>query len=34
MLEIEKQEYMNLKFENFVDTLEGEDLLDKTVRMN
>lgn len=34
VLEIEKQEYMNLKFENFVDTLEGEDLLDKTVRLN
>ena len=35
MLDIEKEKkFMNLKFENFVDTLEGEDLFDKTERLN
>ena len=33
MLDLEK-ECMNLKFENFVDTLENEDLLDKTNRLD
>ncbi len=33
MLDLEK-EFMNLKFENFVDTLENEDLLDKTNRLD
>ena len=32
MLDLEK-ECMNLKFENFVDTLENEDLFDKTNRL-
>lgn len=33
MFDLEK-ECMNLKFENFVDTLENEDLLDKTNRLD
>lgn len=33
MLDLEK-ECMNLKFENFVDTLENEDLFDKTSRLD
>ena len=33
MLDLQK-ECMNLKFENFVDTLENEDLLDKTNRLD
>ena len=33
MLDIEKK-YMNLKFENFIQTLEGEDLFTKTQRLN
>lgn len=28
------KETMNIKFENFVDTLDGEDLFDKTKRLN
>ena len=33
--QIEKdKETMNIKFENFVDTLEGEDLFDKTNRLD
>lgn len=28
------KKYMNLKFENFIDTQENEDLLDKTTRLN
>lgn len=35
VLDIEKEkEFMNLKFENFVDTLDGEDLFDKTIRLD
>lgn len=30
----ENNKYMNLKFENFVDTQEGEDLFDKTIRLD
>ena len=33
MLDTEKK-YMNLKFENFIQTLEGEDLLNKTQRLS
>lgn len=33
MLDLDKK-YMNLKFENFIDTQENEDLLDKTTRLN
>ncbi len=32
--ELKVKESMNIKFENFVDTLAGEDLLDKTQRVN
>ena len=32
--ELKVKESMNIKFENFVDTLAGEDLLDKTLRVN
>ena len=28
-----KNEVVNIKFENFTDTLDGEDLLDKTNRV-
>ena len=35
VLDMEKEkEFMNLKFENFVDTLDGEDLFDKTIRLD
>ena len=30
----ETKDFMNLKFENFVDTLDGEDLFDKTSRLD
>jgi len=30
----EEKKFMNLKFENFIDTLEGEDLLAKTARLD
>ncbi len=30
----QNKDFMNLKFENFVDTLEGEDLFDKTNRLD
>lgn len=30
----QNKDFMNLKFENFVDTLEGEDLFDKTKRLD
>lgn len=33
MLDLDKK-YMNLKFENFIDTQENEDLLDKTTHLN
>ncbi len=31
---LNEAEYLNIKFENFVDTKEGEDLLDKTLRLD
>ena len=35
MLDLEKsKKFMNLKFENFVDTLQGEDILAKTDRLD
>lgn len=34
MLELKEQESMNIKFENFTDTQEGEDLFDKTERVD
>lgn len=34
MLEEQLQDTMNIKFENFVDTLVGEDLFDKTERLD
>ena len=35
MLDLEKgKKFINLKFENFVDTLEGEDILGKTFRVD
>lgn len=35
MIEMEKEKAsMNIKFENFIDTLEGEDLFDKTNRLD
>lgn len=30
----QNKDFMNLKFENFVDTLDGEDLFDKTKRLD
>lgn len=33
MLDLDKK-YINLKFENFIDTLDNEDLFDKTARLN
>jgi len=34
VLELTEKESMNIKFENFIDTLEGEDLFDKTTRLD
>lgn len=34
MIELDKIKYMNLKFENFTNTLDGEDLIAKTDRLN
>lgn len=34
MLETTDKKTMNIKFENFIDTLEGEDLFDKTERLD
>ena len=34
MLEMKEKETMNIKFENFIDTLENEDLFDKTNRLD
>ena len=34
MLCPEERMSMNIKFENFIDTLENEDLLDKTERLD
>ena len=31
---VKEKEFMNLKFENFIDTLENEDLFDKTERLD
>ena len=30
----QNKDFMNLKFENFVNTLDGEDLFDKTQRLD
>ena len=34
MLELKEEESMNIKFENFTDTLDGEDLFDKVKRVD
>ena len=34
MVSVKEKEFMNLKFENFIDTLENEDLFDKTERLD
>ncbi len=34
MIELADKKSMNIKFENFIDTLDGEDLLDKTNRLD
>ena len=34
MLETTDKKTMNIKFENFIDTMEGEDLFDKTERLD
>ncbi len=34
MLEMPEKQTMNVKFEHFVDTLEGEDLFDKATRLD
>ena len=34
MIETEEKKSLNIKFENFIDTLEGEDLFDKTNRLD
>ena len=33
VLELKEKESMNIKFENFIDTLEGEDLFGKCDRV-
>ena len=34
MVEVKEKETMNIKFENFIETLENEDLFDKTKRLD
>lgn len=34
MINLEEKNFMNIKFENFADTLEGEDLFDKAKRLD